>query len=99
MRTEELTMTGLDGKPIAAYRWTPPREAKAVVQIVHGMAEHARRYVPLARVICAGGYAVFAQDLRGHGRSIQRPRRVLPDGSFAPEDTLPPSDSALRARP
>jgi carboxyl-terminal processing protease len=33
------------------------------------------------------------------GRSIQRPRKVLPDGSFAPEDTLPPSDSALAARP
>jgi carboxyl-terminal processing protease len=33
------------------------------------------------------------------GRSIQRPRKLNPDGSFAPEDTLPPSDSALRARP
>jgi carboxyl-terminal processing protease len=33
------------------------------------------------------------------GRSIQRPRKVNPDGSFAPEDTLPPTDSALRARP
>ena len=33
------------------------------------------------------------------GRSIQRPRKVNPDGTFAPEDTLPPTDSALRARP
>ena len=33
------------------------------------------------------------------GRSIQRPRKVNPDGSFAPEDTMPPTDSALRARP
>ena len=33
------------------------------------------------------------------GRSIQRPRKVNPDGTFAPEDTLPPSDSALAARP
>ncbi|HEU4562927.1 MAG TPA: S41 family peptidase [Longimicrobium sp.] len=32
------------------------------------------------------------------GRSIQRPRRVRPDGTFEP-DTLPPSDSALAARP
>ena len=73
MQTEELTVTGDDGKPIAVYRWTPDREAHAIVQIVHGMAEHARRYAPLARVLCAGGYAVFAQDLRGHGRSIQSP--------------------------
>ena len=33
------------------------------------------------------------------GRSIQRERTVLPDGSFAAEDTLPPSDSAIAARP
>ncbi|HYH82470.1 MAG TPA: S41 family peptidase [Longimicrobium sp.] len=32
------------------------------------------------------------------GRSIQRPRRVTADGSFV-EDTMPPSDSALAARP
>lgn len=33
------------------------------------------------------------------GRSIQRPRRVLPNGGFDPADTLAPTDSALAARP
>ena len=33
------------------------------------------------------------------GRSIQRERKLLPDGSFAEEDTVPPRDSALAARP
>ncbi|HEU0053396.1 MAG TPA: S41 family peptidase [Longimicrobium sp.] len=33
------------------------------------------------------------------GRSIQRERHVLPDGSFAADDTVPPTDSALAARP
>ena len=33
------------------------------------------------------------------GRSIQRERRQLPDGSYVDVDTLPPSDSALAARP
>jgi len=33
------------------------------------------------------------------GRSIQRERKLLANGSFAPEDTLPPTDSALAARP
>ena len=49
-----------------------------------------------------GGWAMKLTTGRWYtpsGRSIQRPRRVLPDGTFAPEDTLPPSDSALRARP
>ncbi|HEX8907383.1 MAG TPA: S41 family peptidase, partial [Longimicrobiaceae bacterium] len=49
-----------------------------------------------------GGWAMKLTTGRWYtpsGRSIQRPRKVLPDGTFAPEDTLPPTDSALRARP
>ncbi|HEV7590304.1 MAG TPA: S41 family peptidase [Longimicrobium sp.] len=50
----------------------------------------------------AGGWAMKLTTGKWYtpsGRSIQRPRKVNPDGSFAPEDTLPPTDSALRARP
>ena len=49
-----------------------------------------------------GGWAMKLTTGRWYtpsGRSIQRPRQLLPDGSFAPDDTLPPSDSALAARP
>jgi alpha-beta hydrolase superfamily lysophospholipase len=42
----------------------PPR---AVVQIVHGLAEHGGRYAHFAGALNAAGYAVYADDHRGHG--------------------------------
>ena len=59
-----------DGHTIAAYRWdaaTPPR---AVVQIAHGLAEHAQRYSRFAAELVSRGYTVYANDHRGHGGSM-----------------------------
>ena len=55
---------------IAAYKWLPAGEPKAVIQIVHGMAEHAKRYDDIAVYFTGLGYAVFAEDHPGHGESI-----------------------------
>lgn len=46
-----------------------PAEPKAVLQIVHGMAEHGGRYARFAQRLVAAGFAVYAQDLPGHGRT------------------------------
>lgn len=51
------------------HRWLPAQRPRAVVQVVHGMAEHGARYQRLARRLTAAGFAVYAQDLPGHGRS------------------------------
>ncbi|GAA3891905.1 alpha/beta fold hydrolase [Streptomyces sedi] len=61
--------TARDGVPIATYRWSPDHGGRphAVVQIVHGAAEHALRYDRFARELAAHGYAVVASDNRGHG--------------------------------
>ena len=56
------------------HRWSPGARkapARAVVQIVHGMAEHGARYGRIAERLVGAGYAVYAQDLPGHGRSVQ----------------------------
>ncbi len=45
----------------------PEGEPKAVVHIVHGMAEHYKRYYPLAQYLRAQGFAVAGHDLAGHG--------------------------------
>jgi alpha-beta hydrolase superfamily lysophospholipase len=51
----------------------PVDAAKAAVVIVHGLAEHSGRYDYVARKLNAAGYAVYAQDLRGHGQSVGFP--------------------------
>lgn len=43
---------------------------KAVVQIVHGLKEHKRRYYNFAEYLKNNGYAVFMSDNRGHGYSV-----------------------------
>ncbi|AVR21570.1 alpha/beta hydrolase [Burkholderia multivorans] len=61
-----------DGLELASYRWpadaraAPPR---ATVALLHGLAEHAGRYAPLAARLNAAGIDLLAIDLRGHGRS------------------------------
>lgn len=44
-------------------------DARAVIQIVHGMEEHQERYEPFVRFLNSQGYAVVSSDLRGHGSS------------------------------
>ena len=58
-----------DGTRIAAYRWEPPDEPVAAIQLTHGMGEHALRYEHVARALNGAGYLVYAQDQRGHGAS------------------------------
>jgi alpha-beta hydrolase superfamily lysophospholipase len=44
-------------------------EPRAVVQLLHGVGEHAGRYGTLIEALTADGYAVWAADHRGHGRT------------------------------
>jgi alpha-beta hydrolase superfamily lysophospholipase len=60
-----------DGRRIATYAWGTGQAApRGVVQIAHGLAEHAMRYERLAQALVAAGYVVHAADHRGHGGSI-----------------------------
>lgn len=54
------------GVEITFYEW-PVADAKAVVQLAHGLGEHARRYDHVAAALNRAGYAVYADDHRGHG--------------------------------
>lgn len=58
---------GSDAAPTPETQ-TPPR---AVIQVVHGMAEHSARYARFAEQATARGYAVVADDHRGHGLTAQ----------------------------
>ncbi len=49
--------------------WLPANEPKAVLLVVHGLAEHSGRYMNLVNHFVPKGYAVYGFDQRGHGKS------------------------------
>ena len=56
------------GVDIVFYEW-PVADPKAVIQIAHGLGEHARRYDHMAVVLNRAGFSVYADDHRGHGQT------------------------------
>ncbi|WP_314427095.1 alpha/beta hydrolase [uncultured Microbacterium sp.] len=44
-------------------------EARGVVQLLHGVGEHAGRYPALIAALNGAGFTVYADDHRGHGRT------------------------------
>ena len=56
---------------IFARSWTPADgEIKAVLQLVHGMAEYGERYEEMGKAFCEAGYAFIINDHIGHGKSV-----------------------------
>lgn len=58
-----------DGVELSLYRWAGAAPVRATVALLHGLAEHAGRYAPLAERLNAARIELVAVDLRGHGRS------------------------------
>lgn len=68
---QEIYYPSHDGKTtIHACIWQCEGEPKAVLQIIHGMAEYASRYAPLAEFLTKHGITVCAEDHLGHGKSV-----------------------------
>ncbi len=71
MEREDSTFRGADGLVIACYRWAARAPARAIVQVSHGMGEHALRYAHLAAFLNDARIHVYANDHRGHGRTAR----------------------------
>jgi len=69
LKSSTFTFNDQDNIKIFVYKWEPETPPKAVVQIVHGLAEHAKRYARVAEALCNDGYICYANDARGHGRT------------------------------
>lgn len=67
--SESFALNSTDGTRLHVYRWLPQGPVRATIQIAHGMGEHAARYAATAQALTAAGYAVYANDHRGHGRT------------------------------
>lgn len=66
---EPTTLESPTGAAISLHHAAPSDRPRAIVQINHGLAEHAARYAPFAEFLVHRGFAVFAHDHRGHGRT------------------------------
>ena len=62
-----LTIKGYNNFELSCYIWDKVDSPVGVVQIIHGMQEHAKRYSDFAKHLNKCGLIVFASDLRGHG--------------------------------
>ena len=49
--------------------WLPEGDPRAVIVLAHGLGEHSGRYTDLARHCTDRGFAVYAVDHYGHGKS------------------------------
>ncbi len=67
---QHINITANDGLKLGGYKWHLDNP-KAIVVIVHGMAEHSARYDRFAKDLNENGYASVAVDLRGHGKSVE----------------------------
>ncbi len=77
-----LKFESFDKTVLQCYFWDNVKEPKGVVQIVHGMAEHARRYDDFANFLNKNGYICFADDHRAHGATETDENRGYHDGDI-----------------
>ncbi len=73
---------GKDGRGIFCYRWSSDAPTRGVLQVAHGMGEHALRYLEPLTPIIEGGIVVYANDHRGHGRTAASKDEL---GDFGPQ--------------
>jgi alpha-beta hydrolase superfamily lysophospholipase len=65
----EETFVGKGGLKIFFRSWMPATRPKAVIVICHGVNSHGGQYIWAAETFARAGFAVYALDLRGRGRS------------------------------
>src|SRR5690554_3752508 len=65
----EFIFTSFDNTKLNCALWERVKEPKGVIQIIHGMNSHAKRYHDFAKKLNQNGYIVFADDHRGHGKT------------------------------
>ena len=67
---DDITFRDRHGVDVFARRW-PAAPAVGAVVIAHGASEHSGRYDRFARALNDAGFAAYAIDHRGHGRTAQ----------------------------
>lgn len=73
MHYKTNTFTAHDGEVICYYKWEAlgPSKGRGMIQIAHGVGEHAGRYDRIAHLLQKEGFAVYANDHRAHGKTAE----------------------------
>jgi len=69
MKYQEGYLKGVRDTDIYYQYWLPEGEPKAILLVVHGLAEHSGRYMNVVNFLVPSGYAVYGIDHIGHGKS------------------------------
>ncbi|MGE1130715.1 alpha/beta hydrolase [Bacillus wiedmannii] len=72
MNVQESFVTALDGSEIYLRKWLPEGDPRGIIQIAHGMTEHAGVYTDFIAALLEAGYGVYAHDHKGHGKTVKR---------------------------
>ena len=78
--SENVQLESPSGASLNVYHRPAGGDARAVLHVNHGLAEHAARYARLAHALSIEGIAVYAHDHRGHGATTAPD---APPGSFS----------------
>ena len=79
-----MQIKGVDGALINLL-YQQAKSPKGVIHILHGMAEHAKRYEAFASYLVDHGFSVYCHDHRGHGKSLKPDQSI---GIFDKTDTF-----------
>ena len=79
---EEFYLDSCGAGRLHCALWKPEGEPKAVVQLIHGIAEHIGRYDAFASFLTSHGYVVAADDHMGHGGSVENGLRGYFSGGW-----------------
>lgn len=80
---EQRKLTSPTGAVLNLYSRDAGPAARGVIQVSHGLAEHAARYGRFAEAMAGRGFHVYAHDHRGHGHTTAPD---APAGMFATRD-------------
>jgi len=69
MRVQDGWTESADGNRLFWRRHAPESNARAVLLVVHGLAEHTGRYLHVLDHFANAGFDCWAYDYRGHGQS------------------------------
>lgn len=69
MKHWEGKFTGVGNLTLFYQAWQSNEQPKASVVLIHGLGSHSDTFESVVSAITQRGYALYALDLRGHGRS------------------------------